>query len=286
MPYADFTWLLKQAQNIQTKQLLKELQIKSDLVRKTQKKYSGNKFFELALGKYKIWLKEFSAPTSIIFYDEIFHAHEHTKHPKFKAQQAKYIIDGGANEGFYSLYLHSLNPQAKIIAIEPSPYTLACLRKNISGNKIKNIKIAPAMLGAKNGKADLEIFKQVSAISSCNLKKLKRAWLDYKQIKKISVPVLTLESIIKKYHYPYVDLLKLDIEGAEYATLKSGKKILPLIKKIVVEYHGLALKTQVCNFLEKNNFQLVQEAKGKGLIFEEQRGNICGDLYFVNKNYA
>jgi len=82
-----------------------------------------------------------------------------------------------------------------------------------------------------------------------------------------------LPNLCKKNCIVKVDILKLDVEGAEMEILRTSKGFLKNIKKIVVEWHTEKLRDEVKKFLKDNDFKLV---------FEEKRP--CGNLYFINKN--
>jgi adenylosuccinate synthase len=66
---------------------------------------------------------------------------------------------------------------------------------------------------------------------------------------------------------PEVDLLKIDIEGAEYEVLKDCANSLSNVKNIFVEYHSWNSSTQklseILEVLEMNNFRYYIEDLSK-----------------------
>ena len=51
------------------------------------------------------------------------------------------------------------------------------------------------------------------------------------------MPVTTLDNIAKSLSIDKIDLLKLDVEGAELMVLKKAKETLSITKRIVMEVH-------------------------------------------------
>ena len=194
--------------------------------------------------------------------------------PAFKGKKDKIVFDVGANEGFYTLGMKENNPKLKIIAIEPIPSTFKMLKKNVQGNKLKNVILVNKALTKSKGKIKFEMVPEVPFAGGSDIAMLKRKWLDNKRIKKITVNSTTLSDLCKKLKINKIDILKLDVEGGELDIIKSSKNFLPNIKKIVIEWHGIKLRNGCKTFLQKNGFKLVYEEKQK-----------WGDLYFVNKNF-
>ena len=72
-----------------------------------------------------------------------------------------------------------------------------------------------------------------------------------------------LDTIMDEYNIPVIDIIKIDVEGATYDALKSLGKHLEMIKIMHIEtetypfFKGQTLHNTVCEFLEANNFTLV-----------------------------
>ena len=144
------------------------------------------------------------------------------------AQEAYYfkepvetIYDIGANIGLSAVYLHLINPKAKIICIEPVKENLNLLKQNIKLNHI-NAEVIPAAAGEKKGEMSLYYSKQSHALPS----------LYTKQGNGIKVPIIPFNSIVKGKNYG----LKIDIEGAE-ASLAKFPSIIKNAAWVVGELH-------------------------------------------------
>lgn len=126
------------------------------------------------------------------------------------------FVDGGANVGLYSLFVVSearrLSRSAKIVAIEPDPVNLGRLRFNLTASEANEIHIAPVALGAEEGTGCL-------LTAQANRGEVHLAKAGEMVDEGIKVPVKTLPAILDDAGIAYIDVLKLDIEGAEYSAL-------------------------------------------------------------------
>lgn len=129
------------------------------------------------------------------------------------------VIDGGANIGSFSLFVKWLRPLAQIIAIEPSAGNLGYLRRNLADNKVQGVEILPVALGAAAGET------WIGGETSDGLRTGSRG--------SECVKVVTLGDVIQEP----VDLLKLDIEGAELDVIRGAGKALSMVNRVVIEYH-------------------------------------------------
>ena len=142
------------------------------------------------------------------------------------------IIDCGTNIGISLLYFRTQAPNASIMAFEPNPHTYDVAARNIKHN---NLKVELHNVGVGSKSEQITFFTEESDLTSQSASKTKQLATKNYAMKEISVQIEPLSQYITKP----VDILKLDIEGAEgevIAELVAANK-LPLIKKIFVEYH-------------------------------------------------
>ncbi|SOC78573.1 methyltransferase, FkbM family [Salinimicrobium sediminis] len=181
--------------------------------------------------KKQVLGKEFDIPDLASFnfmYREIF-VHEIYKF--YTGKKAPYIIDGGANIGLSTTYFKKLYPHSKIIAFEPDPEIFEFLRVNIDKFNYKEVNLVNKGLWDKEGEldfwsegADGGLFTKVDSSN------------------KASVKIETVS--LKRFLNQEVDLLKLDIEGAETVVLKDIQHNLDKVKRIFIEYHSFKDKPQ------------------------------------------
>ncbi len=125
--------------------------------------------------------------------------------------QGNIFVDVGAYSGVYSL-LASKN-FSKIIAIEPNPSILPTLKTNIHINNIKNIELLE--IAASDSNSKIKLYKGLST-STYSIKK--DYFLRENNGIYFNVVGLRLDRILR--NYSYIDLIKIDVEGAELNVLK------------------------------------------------------------------
>jgi FkbM family methyltransferase len=183
-----------------------------------------------------------------IFFDEIYLLNSLT--------EPLLIIDAGAHIGLASVWFRSQYPNAHIIAIEPNWMTYELLKENIEINQINNIELINVALGKNKGSREL-FFEEGddgwNSIASFN----KGGWRGDRDQSSIKVRVNTLSEIIDRLSIP-IDILKLDIEGAEQSVLFEVQKHLNIIRNIIIEFHpvkGNSLK-KITKYLRNNGFKV------------------------------
>lgn len=155
------------------------------------------------------------------------------------------IVDIGANIGAFSIYISSVLKKyhPKIYAIEPSKENFIQLKKNLLLNKIKNVKPLELAISDKNKQYYLD---REGGFDTFNISEKKKKSLD--QI----VEGQTLKKFCQSNRISKIDLLKIDIEGGEYALLNSSMHILKKkVAVIMIEVHDLNKKYNRVNFLKK-----------------------------------
>jgi FkbM family methyltransferase len=152
------------------------------------------------------------------------------------------IIDGGANQGIFSLAFASLSKKIKIFSVEPFKYCHKILKENLKINLFKNVTIIPKVLSNTIASHQLDYSK--SNVSASIVR-------DFGGEKTLTISSTTIDEITLKYKLQKIDLIKLDIEGAELAALKGGSRsIQKFIPKIVLECNNYEYK-KICKFLKK-----------------------------------
>ncbi|MBW6474942.1 MAG: FkbM family methyltransferase [Anaerolineaceae bacterium] len=157
---------------------------------------------------------------------------------KFHAnREVPFIIDCGANIGLSVIYWKFLYPKANIIAFEPDPKILELLRKNIDAFGLDNIEIRPCAVWSSN---TILCFKSDNSVGGKLVDHMNGSKL-------INVNTFRLRDLLNQQ----VDMLKIDIEGAEYEVLMDCYENLVNVDYIFIEYHGITNEPQkLHNILE------------------------------------
>lgn len=168
--------------------------------------------------------------------------------------QVNYIIDAGAYTGLSSIFFRYQFPNAKIIAVEPDKDNFDLLSRNIELNNIRHTYLEQKAIWSTN--TNLSVLTPKNAGQEWGIR------VEVVQEDKgIKVQGVTLKQLCQLYDYPRVDILKMNIEGAEhelFRDMKDLKKLLEKIKLIVLEIHqNSPVNIDIPGILKKSNFDVV-----------------------------
>lgn len=134
-------------------------------------------------------------------------------------------IDVGAWIGYYTILL--AKKATKVYALEPDPRNIRFLEENVKANHIENIVILPNALDVKDGKVRLVLAPNSTGNSI------------YSSGYSLDVNAISLKTIISNVQESEIDLIKMDIETAEFPIIRNSKKeIFKKIKQWMVECHS------------------------------------------------
>ncbi len=138
-------------------------------------------------------------------------------------------IDIGANMGHILMEIVAAAPKGHHFAFEPIPDLFASLKKKYS----KNTTVYNYALSAKKGSTTFNYYPGRPAVSGF----LERNKLIGQEPTLLSVQMERLDDLIPEHIK--IDLIKIDVEGAEYQVLLGAKKVLENNKPIVLFECGL-----------------------------------------------
>lgn len=134
------------------------------------------------------------------------------------------VLDIGANIGYFTLIL--AKQAREVHAFEPEPRNFQILQKNVELNGISNAKLYNAAVTEKGGTSTLHL---------CNTNRgmhriYQSHWCNEGTI---DVQTIRIDDMID-----HVDLVKIDVEGAELGVLKGMKNLLEKKKTtVLMEFH-------------------------------------------------
>ena len=139
----------------------------------------------------------------------------------------KLIIDAGAYTGFSTLYYATKYPEAKIIAIEPENSNFSVLEQHTAS--YKNIKRIKAGLWHKN--AHLKVVDKQEGEWAFAVEEVAEN-VEY------DISAVTVDSILRDTGFDRIDILKLDIEGAEKEVFGNNTELwIDKVDIVVIELH-------------------------------------------------
>ena len=183
-------------------------------------------------------------------YEEIFRE----KNYFFQSQtDTPLIIDCGANIGVSMLYFKHLFPNAQVHCFEPNPDTFQILEKNKAENHLNGVFLN--LLALSNQTGEIAFYTSGDAatlVSSLNSKRGGN--------QRILTPTMRLSDYLKGFEK--VDLLKIDVEGSEWAIVEDldATHCFDKIDQLIVEYHHkiegeVSQFSQFLKIFEDNGFE-------------------------------
>jgi FkbM family methyltransferase len=163
-----------------------------------------------------------TGPSDVSVFWEVFTQKEYERSG---ALRPKTILDLGGNVGFTAIYFATRFPDAVVHTLEPDPKNFARLKRNVADHS--SIRAHQLALAANDG--SLELYANAEWGMSSSL--LPRAGG-----RSVRVDALTLDSFLAREAIDHVDLLKFDIEGAEYEVFRNCRN-LSRISTLIGEFH-------------------------------------------------
>lgn len=171
------------------------------------------------------------------------------------------IFDVGANQGQSIKAFLRLWPNAQIISFEPDPVEATSLRRNWSSSE--GVEIVEAAVLDHDEGTSFHRFESSELNSIHN--RATASWITSPPIDLVRVPSLTLEGFCQDRSIAQVDLLKVDVQGAEDLVLKGSKTLFDqsVFRLVQLEltfchlYEGGCRPEAIFKAMEQNNYQFV-----------------------------
>jgi len=167
------------------------------------------------------------------------------------------IIDIGASNGYYTLAAaHETGEKGKIFAFEPDPDSYDLILKNVKLNNFKNCIVEQKAVSDNKGEIKL-FYSENRDLNSIIYPGNEENYFIVESVK--------LDEYMEKYKYE-VDIIKMDIEGAEMHAFMGMEKILQKNKniKIFTEFCPFAINRskytakQFLNFFLEMKFKIYE----------------------------
>jgi FkbM family methyltransferase len=158
------------------------------------------------------------------------------------APEGGVAIDIGANIGTHTLSMAKLvGARGRVLAFEPNPLVRSVLVHNLTLNRMEQVSVYGCALGSKPGMLPLRIPKRSSAEFS-NMGLASLVALDTPH-DLLDVEIQTLDDVLGRLDLDRVDVVKIDVQGYEVATLLGMRASLKRYRPVVIfEYEAWAWK--------------------------------------------
>lgn len=174
------------------------------------------------------------------------------------------ILDLGAYAGITGCaFMEVVGPSGKVVSVEADPVNLSCARENIDRYASLRGHCPQLLEGAVWSETGTLEFSAESSLGSAVSSVLTRS-----VGKGIQVPSFTLSDIMDKAGLQHVDIIKADIEGAEFWAFSDGD--------FFSKHHPTLIFEPALNSLRETNLEAISEllrGYGYSLTLHEQAGS-------------
>ncbi len=168
------------------------------------------------------------------------------------------VFDVGANMGLHAVFLgQAVGPQGRIYAFEPEAHYCERIRSNVALNALSNISTVPVALGDHSYAS--ELLPSERGTASPRLAELSHA--PAHKPGSMQVQVVEGDRWVENEKLPLPRMVKIDVEGHEYAVLRGLKRTLanPTCQVVCCEVHPKLLPEgvspeEIVNFLKSCGF--------------------------------
>lgn len=198
------------------------------------------------------------------------------------AESSETVLDVGAHVGLYALLASTERPDTTTIAFEPVPRNLRYLRANVARNEVPNLRVEEAAVGAVDGSITLRVPRTLRLPATASVL-TGHDHGDGDGMESISVPVVSIDRYVQEHHLGTIDLLKIDVEGAEADVLRGAAGTIArhrpaIVCEILYGIADTAAATAVFDGLDYRFFLITSD----GLVEHER---LVGDPTYFHKNY-
>lgn len=216
------------------------------------------------------------------------------------------FLDVGVNLGQTLLKLKSVSSSVDYFGFEPNPFCINYVQKLITVNNFKNVELFPVGIG------DTTSVQKINFYSNSDIGKSASLLTDFRKhesvIKQFNVPVFN-PTLIEEINN--IDIVKIDVEGAEFEVLKGLNDLIKLNKPVMLlevlpNYNGkikerVIRQDLVLSILEEFGYMIfrikITDGKFKGIekvsdfgthsdlsltdyiLFEESKSKLVSDFF-------
>lgn len=178
--------------------------------------------------------------------------------------QGRVVYDIGANVGLTTLFFaRCVGDEGLVVAFEPVPAMAQRLRENVRLNRLSNVRIYEVALGDQDTHAEIHFTPDASGISTLRPDIAQRYTSDF-TMRTLPVQVARLDTLVEREALPPPFLLKIDVEGFEYAVLQGAQRVIEQHHpQIFLELHATSLEDKrriyqnVYDFINSYKYEII-----------------------------
>ena len=143
------------------------------------------------------------------------------------------FIDVGANIGTFTLVAARRAVRGQVHAFEPSAHHFARLANNVALNDFKNVALNRKGLYDQPGEAVLFLPSQTGEMNNSGAASLYTSGLEETRQVSEAVSLIRLDDYVREKSIGRVDIIKIDIEGAELKALEGARETIARFRPLV-----------------------------------------------------
>lgn len=202
----------------------------------------------------------------------------------FPPFECRRVMDVGAHQGEFTLAALNYYRPERVWLVEADQELASGLQQKFSGQPA--CKVIHAAIADTSGSVTFRINRHRASSSLLPISKRSTQIFqkDLQETDAVTVPALALDDLFAQEKIDRLDLLKVDIQGAERLLIQGGQRALQQVACIYIEvlfeelYEGCALFGEIDALLTPLGFKLRS--------FHEFRKGPDGDLVYTNALYV
>ena len=137
------------------------------------------------------------------------------------------FFDIGANVGQTTIISsRSVEGGGCIVAFEPSARNIQMLKYHVRWNRLNNVRVEATCVGASNGEVEFSLVNDgLDSSNSLTFSRKSDIPEMKRKLQNIMVPITTIDDYCRRTGIT-PDVVKIDVEGAEYDVLMGAKEVL------------------------------------------------------------
>lgn len=210
-----------------------------------------------------------------------------TEHQDILRKNVKHgniVYDIGAHTGFLTLFSSRLvGDSGRVFAFEPLPENYTLLKEHLKINGVRNVSSYQLAISNSN--------KTVFFTNNPN--SFANTYIQSSPMMNIAIPIIEIQAValdvfIKGNNLPLPDLIKIDVEGAEYDVLQGAENSIRASKPLIIlathNNHNPGVEEDCLRFLFKHNYKIMcrnsnkHDSRMKDFILVNE--DVSADNYF------
>jgi FkbM family methyltransferase len=230
-------------------------------------KFNGVFSVKLSKNEQLKILNDFSTIPSLIFWKGFDGYEKYSLETWIElSKNSTVTLDVGANFGLFGLVTKTVNPRSEVIFIEPLERNVNRINRNLAINQF-NAKVLESAMGDKEGTITFyDMDSSENTIGSIDQDFVEKHQHSTRIIP-IEVTMITIDSLVIAEELKNVDLIKIDVEGADYLTIKGSMDTLNKFNpNVLIEITDQENAQKINQLLTQLNFKYfifeINEVKG------------------------